>query len=136
MNELSEQLAHAYRQEEGLYRRVLDLVREQEAVMASSPDPSAVLALCRQVEALMEQIAAIEEATAPARERWESRRAEPRGELGEVLAAIEALIQQVATAQEQVQQRLLAYMQQQREATDRAQANIRAGRARRLYRAG
>ncbi len=136
MKELHEQLAHSYHRELELYGEVLELVRRQDALMAASPDPGAVLALCREVEALMGQIAAIEESTAPARQRWGQRRHDPRGELGDVLARIEELIQEVGRVQEAVQQRLLAYMQSQKEATDRAQASIKAGRARRLYRAG
>ncbi|KPK66165.1 MAG: hypothetical protein AMK73_00730 [Planctomycetes bacterium SM23_32] len=136
MNALYEQLVHAYRREEALYARVLELVQRQDEVMAAAPDPSCVLELCGDVERLMADIAAVEEAVGPAKKRWEETREDPKGELRAVLTSIEAIIAQVSEVQERVQRRLLDHIERQRQQTESARASVNASRARRLYRAG
>jgi chromosome segregation ATPase len=136
MNAEWKQLACAYRREEGLYRQVLELVRDQGRIMETAPDPGSILELCGAVDRLMDQITTIEDAIRPVKERWERARDDPDGELSSVLATIEGTIEQITRQQENVQNRLLDYMQRQKERTDGARASVKASRARRLYRAG
>ena len=136
MNSLCEQLTQAYRQEQALYEQVLHLVEEQAGALAAGPAPGAVLASCRRVEQLMEQIAKIEEAIAPAKAKWGQTRDDPDGALNAVLGAIEQMIQQIAHAQERVQRRLLECVRAQKERNDGARTALNASRAHKLYRAG
>lgn len=136
MNSLCEQLTEAYRQEQVLYEQVLHLVEEQDGILAAGPAPGAVLASCRRVEKLMEQIAAIEDAIAPARAEWEQTRDDPGGALNAVLGAIEGMIQRITCAQEHVQRALLEYARMQKERNDSARSTLNASRAQKLYRAG
>lgn len=135
MNDTAEQLLEAYRREEPIYRRVLELVEQQAQMMEQEPDPSRVLALCRRVEGLMDQIETIEEALQPAKTEWE-RSGTPHQALDELLAAIEGHIERTAEMQERVQQALLRYVEQQKRSTEQTRAQIKARRADRLYRAG
>ncbi|MCK4282671.1 MAG: hypothetical protein KAX44_00015 [Candidatus Brocadiae bacterium] len=136
MNALAAQLTHAYRREEALYGQVMDLVDEQRRIMETEPDPSEVLLLCQQVEALMVQIEEIEAALQPARQQWQRNREDADGQLDAVLASVESVIAKIAELQRCVQQKLLAYMEGQKERTEGARAAINARKARRLYRAG
>jgi hypothetical protein len=136
MNSLIEQLTAAYRREEDLYRRVRELVRRQATALESGAGPPEVLAGCRQVEELMAEIENIEHTIRPAKEKWRRGGREPAGELDEILATIEGLIQEVAESQEAVQEGLLAYIRSQKEREDGARREMNAHRARRLYRAG
>ncbi|MHC4591935.1 MAG: hypothetical protein ACYS8L_04470, partial [Planctomycetota bacterium] len=110
MNAEWQQLAHAYRLEEDLYRQVLDLVDKQEQLMDAEPDPGSVLELCESVDGLMAGVAAIEARVQPLKERWEKTRDDPDGELMAVLSSIERLIEKIARAQERVQSCLLAHV--------------------------
>lgn len=136
MNSLCEQLTEAYRQEQALYEQVLRLVEEQVGILSAGPAPGAVLASCRRVEQFMAQIAAIEEAVAPAKDRWEKTRDDPDGMLSAVLTAIERTIQAIARAQEHVQRALLECMRVQKERNESARSALNASRAHKLYRAG
>ena len=136
MNSLAAQLACAYRQEEVLYGQVMALVDEQRKVMDTRPNPSEVLILCQKVEALMAQIEGIEQALQPAKQRWQESKEDADGQLDAALAAVESAIGKTAELQRDVQQKLRAYMESQRERTEGARAAINTGKARRLYRAG
>ena len=136
MNSLCGQLTRAYRQEQALYEQVLHLVEEQGGILAVGPAPGAVLASCERVEQLMTQIAAIEEAIAPTKAKWEKTRDDPDGALNAVLGAIEGMIQRITRAQEHVQRGLLEYVRTQKERNDSARSALNASRAHRLYRAG
>lgn len=136
MSDVSQQLTHAYRQQVEHYNRIRDLVLRQAQVMENNPDPGAVLTICRQVEDLMSDIAVIERAIEPAKDLWANQPADPDGELDGVLRSIEEMIQEIASAQELVQQKLLEYVRQEKQRSDAARASMMAGRARTLYRAG
>jgi len=136
MTDVSKQLTHAYRQQAERYDRIRRLVRRQRDVMDTSPDPARVLELCRQVEELMAEIAVIEEAIEPAKRYWAENPVDPDGELDAVLQAIEAAIREIAQTQEQVQEKLMAFMQQETQRREAARASVIAGRARSLYKAG
>ena len=136
MNSLCEQLTRAYRQEKALYEQVLRLVEEQCGILAATPAAGAVLASCERVDQLMTQIAAIEEAIAPTKAKWEQARDDPDGALNAVLGAIEAMIQQITRAQEHVQRGLLEYVRTHKERNDSARSALNASRAHKLYRAG
>jgi hypothetical protein len=136
MTDLYRQLTHAYRQQVEQYNRIRELVRRQEQVMDNNPDPGAVLMICRQVEDLMAEIAVIERAIEPAKRLWSEQPLDPGGELDGVLKSIEEMIQEIARTQEQVQQKLLAYVRQEKQRSDAARASMMAGRARALYKAG
>jgi hypothetical protein len=136
MNPLCDQLVRAYREEEALYLRALALVERQGQVMAAGADAGQVLELCRDVEAVMAQIAAVEDAIAPAKKEWEKARPDPSGELRRLLLSIERAIERVGEAQERVQRLLLEHVRRRQEQTAGARASINATRARRLYRAG
>jgi len=136
MKTLAEQLVAAYRQEEQLYGRVLEVVEEQSRVMSEQPSPRRVLELCRQVERLMADIEAVESSIRPAKEQWEKTRDDPTGELDEVLASIEKQIGRVGELQQKVQKHLLAYVEREKQTMDEARASVNARRADNLYRAG
>ena len=65
-----EQLTTAYRSEKDLYHQILGLVDEQERIMREEANPRRVLKLTRDVEALLEQITAIEESVEDQRADW------------------------------------------------------------------
>jgi len=136
MKSLADQLAHAYRTQEGYYRQVRLLVNEQSHVMHTEPDPTVVLDLCRQVEGLMEQISTIERAIEPTKEVWERDRTDPDGALNGVLESIESEIEQISQLQEGVQHSLLDYIRHRQQQTDDVRASMNASRARTLYKAG
>jgi hypothetical protein len=136
MNPVWQQLAQAYRQEEEIYQQVRELVGRQQQAMEAGPDPAEVLRLCELAARLMSQIADIEDAIEPAKKQWEQSREDPEGDLGAVLASIEAAIGEIARRQEAVQSGLLQYMQGRQQAVREARDSINVGRARRLYRAG
>ena len=136
MNRLIDQLTAAYGRQEQLYRRVSELVRQQAAAMEAGAGPSEVLATCRTVEDLMAEIENIEETVRPAKEEWCRKGRHRAEELEEILASIEALIQQVTEDQEGIQQSLLAYLRSRKEREEGARQEMSAQRARRLYRAG
>lgn len=131
-----QELAHAYRLQEDLYKQVLDLVDKQEQLTDAEPNPGSVLELCESVDRLMRRIASIEARVQPLKERWEKTRDDPEGELMAALSSIERLIEKIARAQEGVQSHLLAQLEKQRRLTDGARASVKVSRARRLYRAG
>ena len=136
MNSICAQLVSAYRRERDLYVRVLGLVDEQCRVVESAADPGAVVGLCRQVEELMAEIAAVEKAVEPVKALWERGREDPDGRLGAVLAEVAELIEQVARTQERVQVGLCRFVQRQEERNESARRALSAGRADKLYRAG
>ncbi len=136
MNTLAEQLIAAYRQEQELYERVLQLVERQDQIMSEEPSPRRVLELCQEVEGLMSRIEAIEHNMGPAKSEWEKTRDDPDGTLDALLAAIEQTIESIGEQQQRVQRRLVAYVERERRTTDEARAAIRSNRAGRLYRAG
>jgi hypothetical protein len=136
MNPLPVQLTHAYRQEQRHYERIRDLVQEQASAMGSDPQPGSVLRLSREIEELMAQIAAIEQAIEPAKKCWQESAEKDAPELDAVLAAIEKTIAEIADSQQQVQDALLRYVQKHQQQTDSARASIRTSRARSLYKAG
>jgi regulator of replication initiation timing len=136
MKTLAEQLITAYRQEEELYGRVLELVEEQTHIMAEQPSPRRVLQLCREVEDLMGDIEAVERAIRPVKEAWEKEKSDPTGELDRILASIEKQIERIGELQQDVQEGLLAYVEREKHTMDEARASINARRAGNLYRAG
>ena len=136
MSDVSRQLTHAYRQQAERYGQIRELVRRQQQVMDEAPDPGAVLALCRQVEDLMAEIAVIERAIEPAKRFWAEHPEDPDGELDAVLKSVEDMIQEIGRTQEQVQQGLLDFVQQERARSEAARASMMASRARTLYKAG
>ncbi|MHC4481753.1 MAG: hypothetical protein ACYS8K_00500 [Planctomycetota bacterium] len=136
MSAVWQQLASAYARQLEIYRQVLGLVDRQRRHMADSADPRAVVGVCGQVEALVAQAEVIDQGVAPAKVQWEETREDPKGELGAVLSSIELVMEEIADAQEQVQQRLLEYMKRQKERTEGARARVNSNRARRLYGAG
>ncbi len=136
MSDVSRQLTHAYHQQVEHYNRIRDLVLRQAQVMESNPDPGAVLTICREVEDLMGEIAVIERAIEPAKDLWSAEPTDPDGELDVALKSIEEMIQEIASTQELVQQKLLEYVRQEKERSDAARASMVASRARTLYRAG
>ena len=136
MSNLSKQLTHAYRQQAERYSRIRELARRQMQVMETSPDPGAVLEMCRQVEELMAEITVIEGAIEPAKRCWTEQPTDPDGELDAVLKSIEDVIQEIAGAQAQVQQKLLDFVQQEKQRSEAVRASMSANRARTLYKAG
>ena len=136
MSETSRQLTHAYRQQAERYNRIRELVRRQIEVMDNDPDPGSVLEMCRQVEDLMDEISVIETAIEPAKRCWTERPVDPDGELDAVLKSIEDVIQEIARTQALVQQKLLDYVQQEKQRSVEARASMMANRARTLYKAG
>jgi len=136
MSDISRQLTHAYRQQVEHYNRIRQLVLRQSQVMDNNPDPGAVLTICREVEDLMSDIAVIERAIEPAKSLWSEQPTDPDGELDVALKSIEDVIQEIASTQELVQQKLLEYVRQEKERSDAARASMVASRARTLYRAG
>ncbi len=136
MSDISRQLTHAYRQQVEHYNRIRQLVLRQSQVMDNNPDPGAVLTICREVEDLMSDIAVIERAIEPAKSLWSEQPTDPDGELDVALKSIEDMIQEIASTQELVQQKLLEYVRQEKERSDAARASMVASRARTLYRAG
>jgi len=130
MSDISRQLTHAYRQQVEHYNRIRQLVLRQSQVMDNNPDPGAVL------EDLMSDIAVIERAIEPAKSLWSEQPTDPDGELDVALKSIEDMIQEIASTQELVQQKLLEYVRQEKERSDAARASMVASRARTLYRAG
>lgn len=136
MRPVSEQLTNAYRQQEAYYTRIRELVREQMRVMEAGQDPGKVLGLCRQIEELMERIATIERALEPAKRHWEATAGGTDEGLDRVLRSIEEAIEEIARNQQRVQERLLAYVDSQKQKTEGARTTIRLGRARSAYRAG
>lgn len=136
MSNISKQLTHAYRQQAERYSRIRELARRQMQVMETSPDPGAVLGMCRQVEELMAEITVIEGAIEPAKRCWTERPTDPDGELDAVLKSIEDVIQEIARTQAQVQQKLLDFVQQEKQSSEAVRASMSANRARTLYKAG
>jgi len=139
MMSVSQQLAEAYRKEQEVYFQISDLVKQQREVMEIAPDPGAVLQLCNQVEDLMKEISVIEEAIEPAKRRWQETRHEGLAlrahdvELDSVLAGIQALIEETARTQIEVQEKVLAYMRRQEERTGGARKMVKVNRARAIY---
>ncbi|MGD2174163.1 MAG: hypothetical protein PVJ27_02080 [Candidatus Brocadiaceae bacterium] len=136
MKPLIDQLAHAYSREEELYEQVLDLVNEQHRAMDADEGPAAVLDLCRRVEGVMAEIEQIERAIEPAKRAWEETRQDPDGKLDAILGSVEQCIDRITRRQQSVQEKLLKYLQANRESTDEARASINARKADKLYRAG
>ncbi len=136
MNNLPAQLKQAYLRQRQYYERIRNLVREQMGVMESAPDPGVVLDLCRRIEELMADIESIERAIEPAKRCWQKSGPRRDEELDAVLAGIEEAISEIAENQQAVQQRLLDYVQSQRQKADGARESIRSSRARSLYKAG
>jgi len=133
MMSVSQQLAEAYRKEQEVYFQISDLVKQQREVMEIAPDPGAVLQLCNQVEDLMKEISVIEEAIEPAKRRWQETRHSLDVELDSVLAGIQALIEETARTQIEVQEKVLAYMRRQEERTGGARKMVKVNRARAIY---
>jgi hypothetical protein len=136
MNTPCQQLIAAYRRQVALYTEARELVDRQQEVMDSSADPKQLLGLCEQVETTMAEIARIDEAIRPVKLRWAETREDPGGELVELLGSIEATIEAMAAAQENVQRRLLEYVGQRREQARSARSSVDGSRARRLYSTG
>ena len=133
MNNLSQPLAEAYRQEQDVYFRISDLVKQQRQVMEVAPDPTVVLQLCNQVENLMKEITIIEDAIEPAKRAWQETRRGLDAELDSVLATIQMLIQETARIQAKVQEKVLAYMRRKEERAGGARAKVKVNRARTIY---
>jgi hypothetical protein len=136
VNDLHAQLVHAYAREEELYILVADLAGRQVHAMEADANPRNVFDVCRRVEALMDEIAGIEQAIGPAKAAWEATRSDPDGALNAVLTRIQQLIADAARRQERVQELLLDYVRRQKEASESARASVNASRAQRLYTAG
>lgn len=133
MNNLSQPLAEAYRQEQDVYFRISDLVKQQWQVMKVAPNPTVVLQLCNQVESLMKEITIIEDAIEPAKRAWQETRRGLDAELDSVLATIQMLIQETARIQAEVQAKVLAYMRRKEERAGGARAKVKVNRARTIY---
>ena len=130
MSSLCEQLLRAYRQEEQLYLRIMELVNRQHTMITVEGNPRGVLGLCCEVEKLLDEIAVIEEAIAPAKTLWEGgERDAAAGELDAVLATVQAVIEQTALAQQHVRMRLLEYGKTTRSAPQGVPTGALAGLA-------
>ena len=136
MSSLADQLVHAYRRERDLYLQVLELAREQCRIMGDGQAVGAVMQLSARVEKLLDEIATIEEAIEPAKDRWQREKQDPQGELDALLREIQAAIEQTSNHQEELRLALTAYMRQREQKAQETRANIRASKARRAYRAG
>ena len=137
MSTVCEQLVHAYRQEEQLYLRIMELVNRQHTVMNMDGDAGQVLQLCGEVEKLLDDVAVIEKAIAPPKKLWEQgERDGEAAELDAVLATIQGVIEQTAAAQEQVRVRLMQYMDRSKSTTQEARSSLRANRAQVAYHSG
>jgi len=133
MNPIAAELTDAYRREEQLYLRILDLVEQQNRIMEEDPNPSVVLNLCGDVEGLLDQIADIEEAIAPAKKEWEQSKRQPPQGLDVVLGSIQGSIEKIALRQDHVRQGLMQYIQHHQDRVGRARASVNARRARVAY---
>jgi hypothetical protein len=133
MNSLHQQLVHAYQAEKDLYRRVLELAGEQSRIMKEDPAPSAVLELSQQVQRLLDDIATIEKALEPVKERWERQRQDLDGALKAVLGDIQALIADTSRCQEEVRVALVAYMREREQRAQETRATIVARKAHSAY---
>jgi hypothetical protein len=129
-----EELLCAYRQEENVYKRIMELVREQNRIMDTDPDARAVVDLCELVHGLMAEIALMESAIEPVKRRWEEQdRLDPEGALENVLSALQESIGRIAAGQQRVQEMLLDYARSEQRRTQAAQTGISASRAQLLY---
>ena len=134
MNALATQLTQTYRREEELYMRILKLVEQQERIMQETPDPHAVLALCQDVEHVLDEIAGIERGIEPTKHRWEKRNGEEDApELDDLLGKIQQSIERISQKQDRVRQSLMAYMKEQQRQSESARAGINARKARLAY---
>ena len=133
MNAICKQLAHAYSKEERLYLRVRGLVRRQKALMETEPNPAAVVDLCGEVERLMGQIALIEEAIEPTKQRRSTTRKNVDAELDGVLAKVQATIEDIARTQVAVQDMLVDYTHRRESRPHPARPRVGVGRARVAY---
>ncbi len=133
MSSMVTQLTEAYRREEALYMRIRDLVHQQQSIMAASPDPTAVLQLCQEVEGLLEEIAGIENDIGPLKQQWWQTKPHQPGELDAILGNIQDAIEQTTDQQNQVRHSLLQHVNRQDSKTGSARANVSARRARLTY---
>ena len=133
MNHVATELTDAYRREEELYLRVLQLVEEQNRAMKDDADLTAVFGLCSKVEDLLDEIAMIEENIQPAKEQWNERGEEPPEELECVLGRIQTLIQKTAGKQGKVQQWLARQLCSSNQVAESDPVGVNAGRVRRSY---
>lgn len=129
-----EELVRAYRQEEHVYERIMELVCEQDRIMNADPDTRTVVELCELVQDLMGEIALIESSIEPVKRRWEEQdRRDPERRLDAVLGAVQRSIDRIAVGQQRVQGMLLDHARGEQRRTEVAQAGISASRAQLLY---
>ncbi len=137
MNEPWEILAEACREEKKMYLSVLDLVKSQRCAMVRENNPSAVLAVCRQVEALMDRIMQKDNSIGGIKKRWVNEgKKDPYGELEALFDELEKIIRTVSKLQESVQNELQHYMERIRTQTERTQSELRSRRAGKVYGGG
>ncbi len=136
MNPLAEQLTNAYRREEELYRRILDLVARQERAVQAGEGAGEVRSLCGRIEQLMAEIAEIEQGIEPAKEKWKQGERESCDALEDVLTSIEEAIDQIAGRQRGVQEKLLERVRSEERAARQTRGAINARKATRLYGGG
>lgn len=132
MNGVAVELMDAYRREEELYLRVLQLVEEQHRAMRDDADVTAVFGLCSRVEDLLDEIGVIEQDIQPAKQQWREAGDDPPEELESVLGRIQALIETTAGKQGKVQQ-WLAENLCRRQASAAGRDDVSARRIRRSY---
>jgi hypothetical protein len=135
MSTAAVELTEAYRQEEKLYLRILELVEQQGRIMEQQPDPAGVTELCCEVERLLERIAAIERDIAPAKSHWEGSAREISQELDDVLASIQSAIERTAEKQDEVRRKLMQYLRSRRGGDGAAGGRTAVRRARQAYQA-
>jgi len=133
MNNAAVELMDAYRREEELYVRVLQLVEEQHRAMKDDADVTAVFGLCSRVEDLLDEIAVIEDNIQPTKKQWQQQGDDLPDELESVLGRIQGLIEATAGKQGQVQQWLAENLGRRRQPVAAGTAGVQARQIRRSY---
>lgn len=133
MNPEMQRLIEAYRRQEELYERVVKLVRDQCAIMNEEPDPAEVLEICKEIDALLGQIADIEQDLEGLKENWEDLKDQVPEELDGILGRIEDYIKEITEKQDSVRVELLEYMCSRERSSNDVQASVNANRARSAY---
>jgi len=134
VNHLAVELMDAYRREEELYLRVLQLVEEQHRTMKEDEDVTSVFGLCSRVEDLLDEIGVIEQGIEPAKVQWRKEGRKVPEELESVLGRIQVLIETTAGKQGRVQQWLASQLRQRAHVGGGEPVGVNAGRVRRSYR--
>lgn len=108
MSDPEKDMIDAYRKQERIYNRILELVRKQETLINGDGEFSqaGVVKLCERVEERLEDIAELESSIRPAKQEWMEQDGELSGNLEQVLERIADTIEQTRALQFQVQKSL------------------------------